>query len=84
MEDQSIAAVGVDQAILRATPEARDSRARQALPEIDRQRPAQIGAPRLDPLDPPALQDSRQPAHGRFDFGKLRHGGDMAKAGQAR
>ncbi len=74
VEDQGVAAIGVDQAIFGAAPEARHPGTRQPLAKIERKRMAQIGPPRLDVADAMAEQDSLQPANGGLDFGKLGHG----------
>ena len=56
----------------------------QALSEIDGKRAPKIGTPHLHVRDASAFQHTFQPANGGLDFGKLRHGRDMAKAGQPR
>jgi hypothetical protein len=84
VKDERVAAVGVDETVLRPAAEAGHDRAGQPLTEVDRKRAAQIRTPRFDRVQPPPVQDLRKPADGGFDFGKLRHGRDMAEVGQAR
>jgi hypothetical protein len=84
MEDQRVAAVGLDQSIFGAATQAGYASAGQALPEVDRQRPPQIGSPNLHGRDALALQYVAKAANGGFHFGKLWHPGDMAKGAQAR
>ena len=79
VKDQRIPAIGRDQPIFRAPPKPGDPRAGQPLAKIERHRAAQIGAPRLDPNEPPPFEDAGQPANGRFDFGQFRHYRCMAK-----
>ena len=82
MEDHRVAAIGVDQPIFGAPAEAGDPRAGQPLAQIGRERPAQVGAARLDARDAGGPSSTRlKPADGGFDFGQLRHGSrDMASA----
>ena len=73
MEDQRVAAVGVDQSIFGASSEGRSPERRSG---AGRDRPAalaEVRPPRFDPLDPPAFEHSGKPANGGFDFGKLGH-----------
>src|SRR5258705_9437603 len=84
MEAQSVAAVGVDQPVFRAAAEADDPLSRQSLAEVDRQRAAQVGPARLDPLDPAAVEHMGKAADGGFNFGKLGHRRDMAEPPQPR
>ena len=65
-------------------PKPGHARAGQPLAKVDRQRSAQVGAARLDPVDAPALEHARKAADGGLDFGKLGHRRDMAEAPQAR
>jgi len=69
VEDQRVAAVGVDQSIFRAAAKRRDQGARQPLSKVRRKRPAQIAAPELDVAEAAALEHALKPAHGGFDFG---------------
>jgi len=76
--------IGMDQPIFRATAEPGDRRAGQPLAEILWEGPAQVCPPGLDPSNPPTFKDSGKPADGGFNFGKFRHGGDMADCLQPR
>ena len=68
MEDERIAAIGIDQPVFGPTAQVRHGRARHALAQVDRDRFAQVGAARLDRGQALALQHGLQPAHGGFDF----------------
>ena len=74
VEDHRVAAVGVDQPIFGAAAEPGHPRAGQPLAEVGRERPAQVGAARLDARDAAGPEHVLQPADGGFDFGKLGHG----------
>ena len=84
MEDQAVGAVGVDEAELSATAKRGDPGARQPLAEIGGKGAAKVGAPQLDVGNALSKQHCLQAANGRFDFGKLRHGDDMAEPRQGR
>ena len=73
MEDERVAAVSVDEPVLRPPPQTGHARASQALAKILRQRTSQIRPPRFDARDAPALEDALETADGRLDFGKLWH-----------
>ena len=73
MEDQRVAAVGVDQPVFGAAAKPGHARAGQPLAEVHRERAPQVRPPRLDARDPPALEDARKAADGGLDFGKLGH-----------
>src|SRR5688572_9251466 len=73
VKDQSVAAIGADQPEFRPATEAGDGCAREPLPKVERKRPAQVEAARLDPGQAPAVEDSGQAADGGLDFGKLGH-----------
>ena len=73
VEDHGVAAVGADQAELGAAAELGHGGPGEALAEAWRERPAQIGPPRLDAGQPPALEHAGQAADGGLDFGKLGH-----------
>ena len=75
---QRVAAIGLDQPIFGTTAKRGDPRPDQPLAKIDRHRPAEIGAARLDPHEPTPLEHLGQPAHGGFDFGKFGHPPPMA------
>src|SRR3546814_1956050 len=74
VEDQRIAAIGVDQAVFGAPPQPCHARAGHPLSQVGRYRPPQFGAARLHPDERLAFQHRTQPADGGFDFGKLGHG----------
>jgi hypothetical protein len=84
MKNEAVAAIGIDQAIFRAPPETGHLSPGEPLAKVDGERPAQVRPARLDVVDALSEQDSLEPAHGGFDFGKLRHGRDMAEPPQAR
>jgi hypothetical protein len=84
MEDQSVGAVGANEAELSATAKRGDPRARQPLAEIGGEGAAKVGAAQLDAGNALSKQHCLQPADGCFDFGKLRHRRDMAKPRQGR
>jgi hypothetical protein len=83
VEDQRVAAVGVDQAVFGAAPKP-DHRAPVSR---CRDRPASArrrSGARASTLASAGLEDLGQAANGGLDFGKLGHAGDMAEALQAR
>jgi hypothetical protein len=84
MEDQGIAAIGIDEAVFGSPAQAGNPCSRKSLPEIDRKSSPEIGPARFDPLDSVTFEDTLKPANGCLDFGKLRHRGDMAKPEQPR
>jgi len=84
VEDQCVAAIGVDQSVLRSPPQPRNPRTDQPLTKTVGHRPPKIRPPKLEPLDPAPFQHSGQATDGCLDFGKLRHAGDMADRVQAR
>jgi hypothetical protein len=55
----------------------RHPRARQPLAQVGGERPAQIGAPRLDARQSLSFQHGAEAAHGGLDFGKLGHGPEI-------
>ena len=61
MEDEGVAAVGLDQPIFGAPAEPGDAGAGQPLAQVGRERPAQVRAAQLDRRDPPALQHGARP-----------------------
>jgi hypothetical protein len=75
MEDQCVAAIGVDQPIFGAPAQARDPRPGQPLAQIGLERPAQVRPAQLDRRDPSPLEQGGEPANRGFDLGKLRHCG---------
>ena len=77
VEDDAVAAVGVDQPIFGAATDRCDARALQTLAEIGRDRPAQIGAAHLHAGQPFALYERRDAAHRGFDLGKFGHVSDI-------
>jgi hypothetical protein len=83
VKDQSVAAVGGDEAELPAPPERGDGRAGQPLAEIGREGPPQVRPPKLDSGNSPPEQHLLKTSDGRFDFGKLGHHRDMANVGAA-
>jgi hypothetical protein len=84
VEHEGVAAVGFDEPVLGASAKAGHACAGQPLAEIDRKRAAQVRPANLDAADAAALQHTSEAADGGFDFGQLRHGGDMAEPPQAR
>jgi hypothetical protein len=54
MEHQGVAAIGVDQSVLRPSAKLRDPRTGQPLPEIDRKSTAEIRSARFHARDPTA------------------------------
>ena len=80
MENKAVTAVRFDNTAFRPAPEAGHPRSGQPLAKIDRKRSAKIRAPRLNTIEPTALQHLFQAADSRFNFGKLRHAHDMADA----
>ena len=84
MEDEGVMPVGVDQSVFRSTAESGDLCPYETLTKILRKSATQVSPPRLNPCDLSTLEDSLQAADGPFDFGKLRHCGDMAERLQAR
>ena len=75
VKDQCVAAIGRNEAIFGSAPKVGDPRAGQPLTNVLRHRAAQVGPPRLDPIEAAALQHGFEAADGSFDFWKLRHGG---------
>ena len=73
VEDHRVAAIGIDQPVLRAAPEFRHLGTSKPLAEIVGEGVAQIGTARLHPGDPPPRENALQSANGRLDFGKLGH-----------
>jgi hypothetical protein len=73
MHEQDVARGQIDQQIFGAAAEARHLFALQPLRKVLGQRPAQIGAPNLDPRDAFAVHGGFEPAANRFDFRKLGH-----------
>lgn len=73
MEDERIAAIGVDEAVFGAPRQPRDGRAGHALPQVDGNRLAQVRTARLDRGQALAEEHGFEPAHGGFDFGKFWH-----------
>ena len=67
------AAVEVHQQVLAAPPEALQRPAREHLPHVRRQRPAQVAAPHRDMADAPAGELRGEPAAHGFDLGQFRH-----------
>ena len=84
VEDHRIVAVGMDQPVFRAPSKAGDFCTSQPLAEVLGKGSAQVRSTRFDARDPSTLQHPLKPADGRFNFGKLRHCGDMADGCQAR
>ena len=79
VEDQGVAAIGVDQPVFGAAPKSAHPRAGQSLAEIEWQGAPQVEPPRLDVGDALAVKNAREAADGRLDFGKLGHARDMAE-----
>ena len=73
MKDERVAAVRVDQPVFGAAAKRGDPRAGEPLAKIKRQRSAQVGSPRLDRGNAPALEHMGQATDGGFNFGKLGH-----------
>jgi hypothetical protein len=69
MEDERVAAVGVDEPIFRSAAETDHPGTGQPLPKILRQRSPQVGTPSFDALDTSALEDSLKASDGGLDFG---------------
>ena len=84
VEHQSVAAVGVDQAVFGTAAKSAHPRPGKPLAKIDWKRATKVGATRLDARQAAALKHLGQAADRRLDFGKLGHGVDMAKGCQAR
>ena len=63
----------MDKAIFSTTAKARDARALHTLPQVNGNRPAQIGATWFDMREHRAIKDGGKTTNGRFDFGKLWH-----------
>jgi hypothetical protein len=73
MEDEGIAAIGVDKAELSAPAERNNPGAGQTLAEISGKGAAKGVPAQLDTRDTLSEQHLFQAAHGGFDFGKLGH-----------
>jgi hypothetical protein len=73
MHDQHLAGGEIGEQKLAAAAEAGDGLALELLDEIDRQRPAQIAAARLDFAKALALHHRRQAAAHRLHFGQFGH-----------
>jgi hypothetical protein len=84
VKNEGVAAVGVDQPELAAPAEAGDPRAGEALSEPCGKCAPKIASSKLNALDAAAEQHLFQAADSGFDFGKLRHGDDMAERPQRR
>ena len=69
MENQRISSIRVDEAVFGAATEGGHACPRQSLTEIHRESAPEIGPASFDALDPAALEDSRQTANSRLDFG---------------
>lgn len=73
MEDQRIPPVHGDQPIFGPAGKPRHRSACQPLPQIERYRPAQVGATRFHRCQHLPLQHRTKASDGGFDFGKFRH-----------
>ncbi len=74
MEHHDMIARGVDQPIFGTPRKSGNLRAGQCLDEAGREGAPQIGAVDGHAGDGFTIQKTRQPAHGRLDFGKFGHG----------
>lgn len=79
VEDERVAAIGVDEPELASAPKPADRCACQPLAEVRRKSPAKVGPPQLHADDPPPEQHLLQSSDRCFDFGEFRHHRDMAK-----
>jgi hypothetical protein len=84
MENERVAAVGMDETEFAAAAKRGDLRAGQPLAEIGRKGPAEAASAQLDSGDAASEQYLFEAADRCFDFGKFWHGGDMADARQGR
>jgi hypothetical protein len=75
--------LGMDEPELAAPAEAGDRRSRQPLAKIRRKFAAKIRPAKLDACDTAIDEHLLETSYGRFDFGQLGHGGDMAKVDAA-
>ena len=73
MHQQHVAGGEVGEQVFRPPPEPGDAAPLQPLDELPGQRPAQVGAARLDPHEARALHHGLQPAPDGLDFGQLGH-----------
>ena len=74
VEDEAVAAIGIDQPIFGPARKTGHRRPGQPLPQIDRHRPAQVGAVGDDAGQPLAVQHGGEAPDGGFDFGQFGHG----------
>jgi hypothetical protein len=84
MKDETVSAVRVNDSVFRAPVESDDPRSGQPLAQILGEGTAKVGTPQLDGRDPTPLQHSLEASDRGFDFRKLGHERDMAKALEAR
>jgi hypothetical protein len=84
MKDQGVVAIGIDEPVFGSPAKSDDASPGHPLAQVDRKRAPEIGAPRLDIRQAPAIEHARQSANRRLDFRKFRHSGHMAKRAQAR
>jgi len=83
MKDQSVTAIGFDEAELAATPKTDHHRTGEPLAEVGREGSAQVLPAKLDPIDPSPEKNLLEAANSGFDFGKFGHRGHMANVGAA-
>lgn len=83
MENQSVAAIGVDQPELSTAAEPGHLRPGQTLAKVVREGAAEVGSARFDPHDAAAEQHPFKASDRGFDFGELWHRCDMANVGAA-